>query len=96
MKKKILISLAIILAVVIVVAGILFSGVLVMPTSASLEKATPVESFDVLEFQYQRELDILQDYARGTYTPQDPYIIQDPYQANPLSSSRLPNQPVLP
>jgi hypothetical protein len=64
----------------------LFSGVLVMPTAASLAKATPVESYDVLEYQFQREQDILADHVKGSYSPQNPYIIQDPYQANPLSA----------
>jgi hypothetical protein len=86
MKKKILYTLLTIVIILGIAAGVLFSGVLVMPTEASLAKATSVESYDILEYQYQRELDILADYAKGSYTPQNPYIIQDPYQANPLSA----------
>ena len=86
MKKKIFVTFASIILILALAATVLFSGVLVMPTEASLAKATPVETYDILEFQYQRELDILADYAKGSYTPQNPYIIQDPYQANPLSA----------
>jgi hypothetical protein len=89
MKKKILVSLASIIIILGIAAGILFSDILVMPTEASLAKATSVESYDILEYQYQRELDILADYANGSYTPQRPYVIQDPYQANPLSALML-------
>jgi len=86
MKKKIIYSLVAIVVILGVAAGVYFSGVLVMPTEASLAKATPVQTSDILENQNQRELDILADYAKGSYTPQKPYIIQDPYQANPLSA----------
>ncbi len=86
MKKKILYTLVMIVLILGIAAGVMFSGILVMPTKASLAKATSVESYDILEYQNQRELDILADYAKGSYTPQHPYIIQDPYQANPLSA----------
>ncbi len=86
MKKKTLVILAAVVTILGVAAGVYFSGVLVMPTKASLEKDVSVPSYDVLKIQYQRELDILADYAKGSYTPQKPYIIQDPYQANPLSA----------
>ena len=83
MKKKLLITVITLLVIIGMVAGVIFSGLLVKPTQASLAKATPVKSYDILDFQYQRELDILADYAKGSYTLQKPYIIQDPYQANP-------------
>ena len=86
MKKKLLISILSILVVLAIAAGVLFSGVLVMPTQASLAKDIPVPSYDLLQAQNQRELDILADYSKGSYTLQKPYIIQDPYQANPLSA----------
>jgi hypothetical protein len=86
MKKKILYLLLAVFVALVIAAGALFSGVLVMPTQASLAKDTPVLGYDILQTQNQRELDILADYAKGSYTPQKPYIIQDPYQANPLSA----------
>ncbi len=86
MKKKLLYSIVSVIVVLGLAAGILFSGVLVIPTQAALAKDTPVPDYDILQAQNQRELDILADYARGSYTAQDPYIIQDPYQANPLSA----------
>ena len=89
MKKKILIPLLAVIASLGIAAGVLFSGVLVMPTKASLAKATAVPTYDILQFQQQREQEILADYAKGSYSPQTPYIIQDPYQANPLSALML-------
>ncbi len=86
MKKKLIISAISLLVIIAIAAGVVFSGILVMPTTASLAKDTPVKSYDILQAQYQRELDILADYAKGSYTLQAPYIIQDPYQANPLSA----------
>ena len=86
MKKKILIPISLIIVILAIAAGVLFSGVLVMPTQASLAKDTPVPTYDILQAQNQRELDILADYSKGQYTLQKPYIIQDPYQANPLSA----------
>jgi arylsulfate sulfotransferase len=85
-KKKLVITVITLLLVIVNTAGVVFSGVLVLPTQASLAKAVAVKSYDVLAFQTQRELDILADYAKGSYTFQNPYIIQDPYQANPLSA----------
>jgi arylsulfate sulfotransferase len=86
MNKKILVPSATIIVIFGIAAGILFSGLLVMPTKASLAKDIPVRSYDILDVQQQREQEILADYAKGKYTPQSPYIIQDPYQANPLSA----------
>ncbi len=86
MKKKILIPIIMLLVILGAATGVLFSGLLVMPTNASLAKATPVPNYDNLQAQNQRELDILADYAKGSYNLQKPYIIQDPYQANPLSA----------
>jgi arylsulfate sulfotransferase len=89
LKKKILVILVTIVVILGIAAGVIFSGVLVRPTKASLAKATPVPSYDILKTQQQRELDILADYAKGSYTPENPYVIQDPYQANPLSALML-------
>ncbi len=86
MKKKILIIAAVLIVIVGAGAVIYLSGILVMPTDAMMKGYTAVESNEILAFQYQRELDILKDYKAGKYTLQNPYIIQDPYQANPLSA----------
>jgi arylsulfate sulfotransferase len=67
-------------------AAVLFSGILVMPTSASLANDTLVRNYDIIDYQHLREQDILTDYGKGHFTLQQPYIIQDPYQANPLSA----------
>ena len=69
--------------------GAVFSGLLVTPTASAMSQDTPVKSRDILDIQYLREQEILADYAHGSYTPQKPYLIQDPYQANPLSAFLL-------
>jgi arylsulfate sulfotransferase len=86
MKKRILVAICVTLVVIFSAAAVLFSGLLVTPTKSSLDKDTPVQSRDILALQFQREQQILTDYASSTYTLQKPYIIQDPYQANPLSA----------
>jgi hypothetical protein len=85
-KKKILIGVVSFLIILAIAAGILLSGILVTPTQASLAKDSSVPIYDILQAQNQRELDILADYSKGSYTLQKPYVIQDPYQANPLSA----------
>lgn len=59
---------------------------LVRPTEAALKSYKAVESYQILDYQFQREQEILKDYRSGKYTLQNPYVIQDPYQANPLSA----------
>ena len=61
-------------------------GVLVTPTEKSLATMTEVPSYDLLEWQYEREEEILTDYEGGTYTMQSPYIIVDPYDMNPCAA----------
>ena len=89
MKKRPIITLVIIFLALGVAAGIIFSGVLVIPTRAALAKDIQVQSYDILEYQNQRELDLLADYSQVDYSPENPYILQDPYQANPLSAMVL-------
>jgi hypothetical protein len=89
MKKKlkiILICISVIL--IIALGGILTirSGILVRPTNNSLAKRTEVPHFDRLEWQFERELEILADYGGAKYTFSEPYIIIDPYLMNPLSA----------
>lgn len=88
MPKKWTIPAAASVSFLLVLAVVILSGILTVPTQAALQSAAPVESRDILADQYQRELDILNDYAAapGSYTPQTPYLLQDPYQANPLSA----------
>jgi arylsulfate sulfotransferase len=88
-KKRIIIASSSLLLVIIFGAAVVFSGVLTIPTRAALATDTPVEEYDILDAQFQREQEILADYKAGAYTPENPYIIQDPYQANPLSAMVL-------
>ncbi len=86
MKKKIFIGLGIVVLVAAIGAAVVLSGVLVRPTEAALKSYKAVESYQILDYQFQREQEILKDYRSGKYTLQNPYVIQDPYQANPLSA----------
>ena len=84
---KILIwTVAGLLVAVAAVFALILSGIFVKPTEASLAAMTEVPSYDVLEWQQNRESEILADYAAGTYTIQSPYVIMDPYEMNPCSA----------
>jgi len=68
-----------------------FSGILVKPNPLTISSLEEVESYDVLSWQANQEQLILEDYSSGAYTLDDPYIIVDPYQMNPLSALILFN-----
>ena len=84
MKKRAAIIAAIVLFLATAAFTALRLGVFVYPYSMS--KLTEVPEFDILEYQYARELEILDDYIQDVYTIGDPYIIIDPYGFNPLSA----------
>jgi arylsulfate sulfotransferase len=86
MKKKFLYTTISVIVVISVTGGMLFSGVLVNPSKASLARDAEVPTYDILQAQSQREEAIMTDYTKGSYSVQDPYVIQDPYKANPLSA----------
>jgi arylsulfate sulfotransferase len=88
MKKwqKIFIPVIVILLVVLVGVFMFRNGVLVKPTAQSLAKDIEVPTYDILQAQADQEKEILLDYQAGSYTFMDPYIVQDPYNMNPLSA----------
>jgi len=86
-RKKWILILVVGLAALLFAAGmILSSGALVRPTARSLAAMTEVPAYDVLAAQSALEKEILVDYAEANYTFADPYIINDPYDMNPLST----------
>jgi arylsulfate sulfotransferase len=88
MTKKIRITLVILfgLALLLTAGWLIRDGILVKPTAASLAKGVEFPKYDVLQWQAEREAEILEDYAAGVYTLQDPYILVDPYEMNPCSA----------
>ncbi len=73
----------------IIIASVLilvFCGSLVKPTDKSLAEDIEIPKYDVLQAQYARELEIIEDYTGSDYTFQNPYIIVDPYEMNPGSA----------
>ena len=88
MKKRINIIAVGIVATIITICGIVF----VSSTSlSSLEpecKRKEVAKFDILQWQFERELEIIADYNKNknVWTIQRPYIIIDPYDINPLAA----------
>lgn len=68
------------------ILSLVFSGSLVKPTDNSLAKDIEIPKYDVLQAQYTRELEIIEDYTGSDYTFQNPYIIVDPYEMNPGSA----------
>jgi arylsulfate sulfotransferase len=61
-------------------------GIFVTPTEHSLKKMSEIPAYDVLKWQYDREIEILADYNQGTYLFQNPYVVIDPYEMNPCSA----------
>ncbi|MPM12842.1 Arylsulfate sulfotransferase AssT [bioreactor metagenome] len=88
MKKwqKILIPVIVIVLLVLAALFVIRSGLLVRPTTQSLAADTEVPTYDILQVQADQEQQILSDYQAGTYTFAAPYIVQDPYEMNPLSA----------
>jgi len=84
LKKKIILSAITVAAVLIIAASLLLLGVLVHPFN--MDELTEVPIFDILEFQWNREQEILAVFAQYNYTIDDPFIVIDPYDMNPLSA----------
>ncbi|MCL2391238.1 MAG: aryl-sulfate sulfotransferase [Oscillospiraceae bacterium] len=73
---------------IIIAAGSAFLlGAFVYPFN--MAELTEVPHFDILEFQWNREQMILQEFAQYDYTIDDPFIVLDPYDLNPLSALML-------
>jgi len=83
-KKKWIIAAAAVLAVVITAAAAFKLGLFVYPYS--MDRLTEVPSYDLLALRYGRELELLEDYGQGSYTLDEPYIVIDPFDFNPLSA----------
>lgn len=73
-------------AVLAVVAGALLSGLPITPSRAALASLKEVPSYDVLEWQAEREAEILADYGAGSFSMETPYVLLDPYGMNPCSA----------
>jgi arylsulfate sulfotransferase len=95
--KKNLKTLAILLACLLVlglaISAVVFSGILVRPTDKSLASRVEIPEYDILDFQYQREMEILADYEASEVSFERPYVILDPYEMNPLSALVIFNAP---
>jgi arylsulfate sulfotransferase len=88
MKKRL--SIAIVGVIVLIIGVLVFvqvkNGILVSPTDKSLAKLEEVPEYDVLQWQFQREQEILNDYKMGNHSFSNPYVIVDPYSMNPGSA----------
>lgn len=62
------------------------NGLLVRPTQQTLAAMVEVPPYDLLAAQAAQEAAILADYAQGDYTLAEPYLINDPYDMNPLAA----------
>ena len=86
-RRKWILILVVGLIVLLLAGGIVLrSGALVRPTDRSLASMTEIPAYDVLAAQSALEKEILADYAEANYTFAEPYIINDPYDMNPLSA----------
>lgn len=72
------------LAIALVAATIYVSGVLVKPNVFTVDKLVEVPQYDVLAWQHYREDQLKAEAALATFN--DPFVMIDPYQMNPLSA----------
>ena len=89
MKKKLKVTLICLLAAAVLLMGAIAAiagSISARPTKGSLAKRTEVPVYDILEWQYAREQEILADYYGASYIFSEPYMILDPYAMNPLSA----------
>jgi arylsulfate sulfotransferase len=89
MKKSMKIALVCVSSVVVILLGtffVIYSGLLVRPTARTSNNRVEVPYFNLIEWQFARELEILAEYNSTVYTFDEPFIIIDPYLMNPLSA----------
>ena len=79
----IILPVLILVAVAVVFIAIRISAV---PNESSLAKLTEVPAYDVLDWQFDMEQQILSDYQASAYTFDAPYVVVDPYDMNPCSA----------
>jgi arylsulfate sulfotransferase len=84
--SKIVFSFVIIFLIIGSSIVLIKNGLLVTPTEKSLRNDVEIPEYDVLQAQFERELEIKNDYSNGRYSIQNPYIIVDPYDMNPGSA----------
>ena len=84
MKKKWILAVAVLLVVVAAAAAAFKLGLFVYPYS--MDKLNEIQTYDLLATQYARELALLEDYQKESYTVGKPYTAIDPYDFNPLSA----------
>lgn len=85
-KRRILVPLLALIVLIIAGVFVVLSGALVRPSDRALESLREVPRYDLLTAQAAREESILEDYAQADYRMQEPYVIIDPYEMNPLSA----------
>lgn len=79
-----IITISIIIIIIVAIGLALLLGAFVYPFN--MEALTEVPHFDILEFQWDREMKILNEFSQYDYTIDAPLIIIDPYDMNPLSA----------
>ncbi|MCL1873899.1 MAG: aryl-sulfate sulfotransferase [Clostridiales bacterium] len=84
MEVNLLIIITALVVIVVAVYTAFRLGAFVYPYG--LAKLAEIPKFDILEYQFKRESEILAEYAKGSYTAEAPYIIIDPYDFNPLAA----------
>jgi arylsulfate sulfotransferase len=86
MKKKLLIIIGTFTIIISSLCYLIFTYQLVEPTNNTLSTLQEVTSYDILAEQLDIEKNILLEYESSHYTFEDPYVIVDPYNFNPLSA----------
>ena len=74
------------LPVAVIVAILIATGFFTTPTAGSLAALKEAPAYDILSWQFERENEILSNYAASDYSIDSPYVIVDPYEMNPCSA----------
>jgi len=88
MKRRLLTVTIVLLSLILIGALIVTTGILVKPNFLTQDKLTEIPTYDILSWQAQRETQLTEEVSNDVEF-NDPYVIVDPYQMNPLSAMVL-------
>jgi len=92
MKRKLWIAAFVVLGIVlVVVAGgvAVRNGFLVRASAFRLSELEEVPEFDILAWQFSREKEILANFQVDAHGLENPFVVLDPYEMNPLAALLL-------
>ncbi|HRW93716.1 MAG TPA: aryl-sulfate sulfotransferase [Thermotogota bacterium] len=89
MKRKLWVVGSVVVGLLLVVAGgglALKKGLLVRASGPRLSELVEVPEFDILAWQFSREEEILANFQADAHGLENPFVLLDPYEMNPLAA----------